>query len=136
MSNKKEVLQEFPIDDRAKGIANLDLEIDPLPVERALGVVRCAENDTLQIRIEIKDRPLTRRGILATVCSIYDPNGFASPVMLRGKQILQDLCRRKIDWDSPLPDDVRPKWEKWILEIGELRNLEVPRCYNHLDLVR
>ena len=67
MSNKKEVLQEFPIDDRAKGIANLDLEIDPLPVERALGVVWCAENDTLQIRIEIKDRPLTRRGILANL---------------------------------------------------------------------
>lgn len=129
MSNKKEVLQEFPVDDRAKGLANLDLDIDPLPVERALGIVWCAENDTLQIRIELRDRPLTRRGILSTVCSIYDPNGFASPVTLRGKQILQDLCRRKIDWDSPLPDDVRPKWEKWRNEIAELQKLEIPRCY-------
>nr|XP_054759571.1 uncharacterized protein LOC129265622 [Lytechinus pictus] len=129
MSNNKEVLQSFPIEDRAKGIADLDLEVDPLPIERALGVFWCVESDTLQFRIELKDRPLTRRGVLSTVGSIYDPIGLASPVTLRGKHILQDLCRRKLDWDSPLPDDVRPQWEKWRFEISELEKLNVPRCY-------
>ncbi|XP_041472654.1 uncharacterized protein LOC121421920 [Lytechinus variegatus] len=129
MSNKKEVLQKFTTDDMSKGLADLNLDIDPLPLERALGVVWCVESDSLQFRIELNDRPLTRRGVLSTVCSIYDPNGFASPVTLRGKQILQSLCRSKIDWDSPIPEDIRPQWEKWRMEISELENLKIPRCY-------
>ncbi|XP_072179391.1 uncharacterized protein [Diadema setosum] len=129
MSNRKEVLEQFATDDRAKGVADLDLTVDPLPLERALGVVWCVENDSLQFRLELRDRPFTRRGILSTVCSIYDPNGFASPVTLRGKQILQSLCRLKLDWDSPIPDDIRPQWEKWRMEISELENFQLPRCY-------
>ncbi|XP_041458034.1 uncharacterized protein LOC121410188 [Lytechinus variegatus] len=129
MSNKKEVLEKFTTDDMSKGLADLNLDIDPLPLERALGVVWCVESDSLQFRIELNDRPLTRRGVLSTVCSIYDPNGFASPVTLHGKQILQSLCRSKIDWDSPIPEDIRPQWEKWRMEISELENLKIPRCY-------
>ncbi|XP_072175534.1 uncharacterized protein [Diadema setosum] len=129
MSNRKEVLEQFATDDRAKCVADLDLAVDLLPLERALGVVWCVENDSLQFRLELRDRPFTRRGILSTVCSIYDPNGLASPVTLRGKQILQSLCRLKLDWDSPIPDDIRPQREKWRMEISELENFQLPRCY-------
>ncbi|XP_071497310.1 uncharacterized protein [Diadema antillarum] len=129
MSNSKEVLQSFPPEDMAKGLADLDLDFDTLPVERALGVTWCVESDTLQFKIELQDRPPTRRGILSTVCSIYDPNGFASPVTLRGKQILQELCRRKLDWDATIPDDLRPRWENWRKEIQELEKMKVPRCF-------
>lgn len=34
------------------------------------------ETDAFQFRITLKDRPLTHRGVLATVSSIYDPLGF------------------------------------------------------------
>ncbi|XP_041472758.1 uncharacterized protein LOC121422022 [Lytechinus variegatus] len=129
MSDKKEVLQKFATDDMSKGLADLNLDVDPPPLERALGVVWCVESDSLQFRIELHDRPLTRRGVLSTVCSIYDPYGFASPVTLRGKQILQSLCRSEIDWDSPIPEDIRPLWEKRRMEISELENLKIPRCY-------
>ena len=88
MSNKKAVLESVPADDRAKGVNDLDLKVDPLPIERALGVTWCVENDTFQFRIELRDSPFTRRGILSTVSSIYDPNGYVAPVSLKGKQIL------------------------------------------------
>jgi hypothetical protein len=61
----------------------------------------------------IKDKPLTRRGILSTIGSIYDPLGIAAPVLLPGKMILQDLCQEKADWDDEIPDTYRHRWEEW-----------------------
>ena len=66
--------------------------------------------------------------ILSTVSSIYDPPGFVAPLLLKGKQILQDLCREKADWDDPVSEDVRRKWEKWRNELL-LLDLKVPRYW-------
>ena len=87
VSNKKEVLEAIPVEDHAKGIKELNLAVDPLPVERALGVLWCVENDSFRFRIELLDRPLTRRGVLSTNGFIYDPSGYISPVTLKGHQI-------------------------------------------------
>ena len=62
-SNKKEVIQAVPPEDRAKGLQKLDRTRDPLPIERTLGIMWCTESDSFQFRIVIQDRPLTRRGI-------------------------------------------------------------------------
>lgn len=64
-----------------------------------------------------------------TVGSIYDPNGYIAPVTLKGKQILQQMCKDKLDWDSPIPEYIRPQWEKWRQEITELEKLEIPQCF-------
>ena len=129
MSNRREVLEMFPLEERAKGLKELDLKVDPLPLERALGVTWCVENDSFQFRIEIRDRPLTRRGVLSTVSSIYDPSGYVAPVTLKGKQILQQMCRDKLDWDSPIPEGLRPQWEKWRQDVMNLEKLQIPRCF-------
>ena len=106
-------METVPSEDMAKGLKELYFNIDALPIERALGVQWCIESDTFQCRITLKDQPLTRRGILSTVCSLFDPLGFIAPVVIVGKQILQEMCRCQADWDSPLPDELRPRWEKW-----------------------
>jgi hypothetical protein len=67
VSNSRKVLESVPEEERAKEIKGLDLGQDKLPVERALGVWWCVESDTLQFRIQLKDQPCTRRGILATI---------------------------------------------------------------------
>ena len=92
ISNSKEVIAKIAPDDRAKGVKDLDLHNDVLPIERALGVQLCVESDTFQFRIVLQDKPLTRRGILSTISSVYDPLGFLAPVILTGRQILQSLC--------------------------------------------
>lgn len=66
-SSHKEVIEAIPIEDRAEGIQNINLDKEPLPMERALGVQWCIEKDSFQFRIVLKDRPCTRRGILSTV---------------------------------------------------------------------
>ncbi|XP_032232082.2 uncharacterized protein LOC116614782 isoform X1 [Nematostella vectensis] len=127
-SNSKEVLEALHPEDRAKDLKDLDLNHDSLPVQRSLGTYWCIESDTLGFRIELRDKPLTRRGILSTVSSVYDPLGAVSPVILTGKQILQELCSTHTDWDEPLPEDIRPRWEKWRTELPLLENLKFPRC--------
>ena len=62
-SNKKEVIQAVPPEDRAKGLQELDLMRDPLPIDVKL----YAETDSFQFRIVIQDHPLTIRGIFSTV---------------------------------------------------------------------
>lgn len=128
-SSHKEVIEAIPIEDRAEGIQNIDLDKEALPMERALGVQWCIEKDSFQFRIVLKDRPCTRRGILSTVSSVYDPLGFVAPLLLEGKKILQELCRERADWDDPVPEGIKMRWEKWRSELPSLEELTIPRCY-------
>ena len=85
----------------------LELGSSELPVERALGVQWAIESDTFRFRIILKDQPLTRRGILSTISSVYNPLGKAAPFLLVGKSILQDLCRTKLSWDEEIGEEYR-----------------------------
>ena len=135
LSNNKDVLAATSPHERAEGVKSLDFSKneDTLPIERTLGVEWCIESDTFQFRIQLKDRPLTRRGILSTVSSIYDPLGLVSPLILRGKQILQELCKNDVGWDDEVPDNVQPKWMKWRSELHKLDQLRIPRCFKPKD---
>ena len=127
-SNSVEVLEAVPVDDCAKEIKDLDLRHDTLPIQRSLGTCWCMESDTFKFRITLKDKPFTRRGILSTVSSLYDPLGIVSPVVLKGKLMLRELVQQKADWDDPVPEEMRPRWEKWRAELKELEKLEIQRC--------
>ena len=70
-SSSKRVLQSIPEKDRKMGTKNSDL-----PKERALGVLWNVENDTLGFKVNLKEKPLARRGVLSVLNSIYDPLGF------------------------------------------------------------
>ena len=129
VSNNRKVLESIPAEDRAKDVKSMDFANEPFPVERALGVHWCVENDKLGFRIMIKDEPLTRRGILSTVSSIYDPLGLASPFLLSGRRLLQRLCANGISWDDPLPDEEALLWEKWKSNLPLLEHVQVERCF-------
>ena len=133
LSNSKRVMQAIPKDQRAEGVMELDLNKDVLPIERALGVQWCLESDHLQFRVELKDRPFTRRGILASISSIYDPLGLAAPFLLTGKQILEELCQDKTDWDEAVPETIRLRWEKWRGGLHTLVEMKIRRCYKPDD---
>ena len=99
-----------------------DISIDGVGViERALGVVWCLENDCLTFHLQLKDLPLTRRGVLSKMSSIFDPLGLASPFLLKGKRILQMITGKKCDWDDPISDTLRHDWERWRSKIFTCR---------------
>ena len=54
--------------------------------------------------------------------------GIVSAVILTGKQILPDLCRQKVDWNDPLPDEIVARWERWRTELPLLEKVKLNRC--------
>ncbi|XP_052071218.1 uncharacterized protein LOC127709652 [Mytilus californianus] len=132
-SNSKDVLNQILIEDRAKDLKNLDLLNDKLPITKALGIQWCIESDSFQFRIELTNKPLTRRGILSTLSSVYDPLGFLSPFVLLGKQILQECCSDQIDWDEPPSETLIQRWQQWRNDIQNLAQLGIQRCVKPKD---
>ncbi|XP_071058619.1 uncharacterized protein [Pseudochaenichthys georgianus] len=133
ISNRRTVLAAIPSMERAKEVKDLDLDNDTLPVERALGVQWCVESDVFKFKIMIKDKPITRRGILSMVSSIFDPLGILAPVVLSAKMILQDLCRRELGWDDIIPASAAQEWNNWLKELCNLEEFKVDRCLKPVD---
>lgn len=50
-----------------------------IQMQSVLGAKWNIEVDVFPFSVALKERPATRRGILATVASVYDPLGFLSP---------------------------------------------------------
>ena len=110
MGNTERIINSIPDEHRAENVKSLTLGQDKLPIERALGVIWCIESDTFNARIELKAKPCTRRGILSTISSIYDPLGFIAPVVLVGKKVLQDIWQSN-SWDEPVDDGTKTDGE-------------------------
>lgn len=118
ISNHREVLEAIPSSARAPSVANLDLE--DLPIDRVLGTQWNIEADILSFRIEEKLVPDTRKGVLSLIYSIYDPLGFAAPLVLPAKMLLQDLCKLDFGWDTTIPDETLVKWRMWVEKLPKL----------------
>ena len=119
VSNSVSVMEAFPTEDLAKNVRSLDLRQDNLPAHRSLGVFWDVETDTVTYKVSIPDKPLTRRGVLSVVNSVYDPLGLAAPVLLHGRLLLQQLvsmgkkktATEPLGWNDPLPEELSLGWQ-------------------------
>ena len=66
---------------------------------------------------------------MSTVASLYDPLGFAAPVILLAKSLLQKLWRTKAEWDEQLADGKLEDWRQWKSDLQALAKVKIPRCY-------
>ncbi|KAL7877443.1 hypothetical protein SRHO_G00040860 [Serrasalmus rhombeus] len=129
VSSSRAVLSAIPAEERATEFKDLDLDLDTLPAERALGVHWCIQSDNFKFKLCLKDKPPTRRNILSVVSSLYDPLGILAPVVLPAKTILQELCRLKIGWDELIPEHLVQQWYNWMKDLHLLEDFEVAWCF-------
>ncbi|XP_078490178.1 uncharacterized protein LOC144746832 [Ciona intestinalis] len=125
LSNKEEVLDSVPEEHTVKKLCT-DSETSHL--ERVLGVSWDHTTDVFQFDVSVKKKPITRRGILSVVSSLFDPLGFVAPVVLYARMILQELCKQKLGWDEEIPEDLATRWQQWITELPGLASLRIERC--------
>ena len=66
---------------KKKGVKNKDL-IGDLPSEQTLGVLWNTDTDNFGFKVTLKQKPMTRRGLLSIITSVYDPLGLAASFLL------------------------------------------------------
>ena len=70
---------------------------------------------------------ISKRVILSEIAQLYDPLGFISPVIIKGKILLQQLWLEKLDWDDQLSPQLTRKWTNFRDELSELEQIRIPR---------
>ena len=67
---------------------------------------------------------LTQRKVLRLVAQFYDPQGLISPLIIRLKILLKEsLDLQDLQWDTPLPPDIKDKWIKMLKEFVQMKNV-------------
>ncbi|XP_056107180.1 uncharacterized protein LOC130085444 [Rhinichthys klamathensis goyatoka] len=131
-SNSSTVMNAFPSEDHAKDLKDLDLSSDPLP---RLGLRWDLQTDSFSFCVSDEEKPFTRRGILSTVNSVYDPLGFVAPITIQGKALVRDISIEEYDWDTKLPDVKIIQWKAWKDSLMELKLLQIQRTYLSVSLL-
>ncbi|XP_052791490.1 uncharacterized protein LOC128225631 [Mya arenaria] len=126
-SNSMNVLNALPREDLARNLTDIDLSCSEIPLQHSLGLCWNIKNDTFTFQVSKDVKPFTRRGILSTINSVYDPVGFVAPVVITGKLLLQDLVSVNQEWDDSLPEDNITVWQDWCSSLSSLNMLGIPR---------
>ena len=126
-SNDVDVLKSITDEYRKDGVKDKDLQIGTLPEDKALGVKWNIQDDTLGFTIKMSKKATTRRGLLSDLSSVYDPLGFGAPFLLKGRLIIQQLCKNNINWDEPIDEHTAYEWLKWRNNLVALQDVSIPR---------
>ena len=128
-SNSTEVLEAVDEHDRAETCARLP--DSDLVGESVLGVIWNVNSDCFKLNVNVPDKPLTRRGLLSMLSSLYDPLGFMVPVIIPPRLWQRELNER--DWDDPISQEETSRWNAWLKELNKLQDLEIPRSFKSED---
>eukprot|EP00794_Sanderia_malayensis_P016989 gene16989-18701_t len=75
----------------------------------------------------------TKRTVLKSIASVFDPLGLITPMITPIKVLFQEICTTKVGWDERLPDQLRNSWQSWIRSCKKTAKIEVPR-YHFLEV--
>lgn len=121
-SNDKQFMQDIPNEYRAKNREDA----------KVLGLIWDLQDDTLRLKVPnykrdgIVSTP-TKKDVLRTLARVYDPCGYASPIVLSAKLLFQDTCERKLKWNTALPSDMLQSWENVINTLESAKDIRIPR---------
>ena len=76
----------------------------------------------------------TKRSILQSIASIYDPLGLINPLTVRMKIIFQDICSEKFGWDDELSEKFRIEWNIILSDLKRIDCIRVQRNYCFLEI--
>ena len=132
LSNRREVLLTLPSQERAN--PTLNLELDRLPINRTLGLHWDAERDVFCFKTVPTNKPATKRGVLSTISTLFDPLGLLSPFVLPVKVLIQELWKEKVEWDEKIEGRHLQIWKQWTSSLPLIELIQVPRCYRNPDM--
>lgn len=82
---------------------------------KVLGLIWLKATDEWSIlvkELDMQSEP-TKRNILKQIATLYDPNGYIAPAIVKAKMLMQDSWRLKDnDWDDVVPNQIKEEWSK------------------------
>lgn len=138
LSNSEKVLEALGA---KKSTETKQLAEDPIHnLERVLGMFWNTTTDCFMFTLKYTkinkeviagNRYPTKREVLQTLMSIFDPLGLLQHFLVRLKILLQKIWRSKMHWDEELnTGDQKQFWDGWFQQLPEIEKLEIPRLYS------
>ncbi|XP_062541849.1 uncharacterized protein LOC134209841 [Armigeres subalbatus] len=106
--------------------------------ERVLGIVWNPVDDVLSFSTATRpeyhlmlhgDSVPSKRIVLSSVMSMFDPLGLLSPFTVYGRILIQDLWRTGCSWDEPIDGQSFEKWTRWTKALPSIEAIRIPRSY-------
>ncbi|XP_046608737.1 uncharacterized protein LOC124299524 [Neodiprion virginianus] len=99
-------------------LSSAGMEVGPRPSE-----------DAFNFKVSTSSLPkvITKRFLLSEISKLFDPIGYLSPVVTRGKILLQNLWLKKLGWDDPVPPEIQEAWTIFHKELLDLEKIKIPR---------
>ncbi|XP_058827657.1 uncharacterized protein LOC131687584 [Topomyia yanbarensis] len=136
-SNCPMVLQGIPEENLAI-LQTEEVQLDPDPEVRTLGLVWLPVDDVLMFRFKIQELnpvgQLSKRKVLSIIATLFDPLGLIGAVITTAKIFMQLLWCLKDDhgkslgWDEALPPKVDADWRTFHCQLPLLNDLRIERC--------
>ncbi|XP_066940966.1 uncharacterized protein [Macrobrachium rosenbergii] len=77
---------------------------------------------------ECMHHQITKRLALSVISSVFDPLGFLSPVLIKGKLFIQKLWKCKYSWDEQLPESLVQEFQSICQSLSQISAIKFPRC--------
>ncbi|XP_073979886.1 uncharacterized protein [Rhodnius prolixus] len=102
---------------------------------KTLGLAWKPFSDTFEYKIQPFQHSfvISRRTILSELFKIFDPLGFLTPVVIKGKIFIQQLWMNNLKWDDQLPYQLAVKWCKFFNQLSAIEEFQIPRRAKYSD---
>lgn len=105
--------------------------------DKVLGMWWCTTSDELTFKVSprydsdlLSGRSIpTKRQVLSTLMTIYDPLGLLGNFLMFLKILLQEIWRSGVAWDEPIGPKQLEKWKQWLKVLPRIESVRIPRCY-------
>lgn len=106
----------------------LDPEPEPDgPVQGALGLKWRTRADVFCFKFQgTMPEPATKRNLLSTYMSLFDPLGWLLPTTMSRRLLLKEAWHAEVGWDQPLPEGQIQGWRRWFQDLRHLDRIEIP----------
>ncbi|XP_076547394.1 uncharacterized protein LOC143305945 [Osmia lignaria lignaria] len=100
-----------------------------------LGVNWNPRDDAFSLRVaaaEVVRERTTKRSILSEIAGLFDPLGWAAPILVVAKVLMQDLWILGADWDQQLPENVcttRQRFQRLLAATGYPEDPTLDVCF-------
>ncbi|XP_050301507.1 uncharacterized protein LOC126739751 [Anthonomus grandis grandis] len=105
-----------------------------------LGLTWNSSLDILKYNINqpsLSKKLITKRVILSSIATTFDPLGLVSPCIIIAKVLLQKLWCENLGWDQPVPDHISNSWLEWYSNLEAINSLNIERkvvCENPVKI--